>query len=312
MAVELSYCVVSTEQRQLLRYCLDAIARERATVPFETEVLVLDNASQDGSAGAASAHPATTAVIAADERRGRAANHGDLLRHARGRFCLLLNEDSELEPGATAALHEALAGVERAAAAGATLVDPEGEPQPSAWRFPGVGSAFLAFVGLYDRCVVQSHGNVVREVDWCPPAALLVRREAAAEIGWFDPAFFLATDGADFGKRLAERDWKELWVPDARAVHHDQPTEPELQERRIVEHARNRDRYVRKHQSAAAARVVAWLTAARFTARAVIAVARPGRDAGREFRRAAAALFPGRGEGLAEAAAELNRRPPGD
>ena len=58
MAVELSYCVVNTEQRQLLRYCLDSIARERAAVPFETEVIVLDNASRDGSAGAA---PARTA-----------------------------------------------------------------------------------------------------------------------------------------------------------------------------------------------------------------------------------------------------------
>ena len=46
MAVELSYCVVNTEQRQLLRYCLDSIARERAAVPFETEVIVLDNASR--------------------------------------------------------------------------------------------------------------------------------------------------------------------------------------------------------------------------------------------------------------------------
>ena len=50
MDVELTYCVVNTERRQLLSYCLDAIARERATVDFETETLVLDNASQDGSA----------------------------------------------------------------------------------------------------------------------------------------------------------------------------------------------------------------------------------------------------------------------
>ena len=60
MAVELTYCVVSTGQRQLLHYCLDAIARERATVAFETEVLVLDNGSDDGSAEAARSHPATS------------------------------------------------------------------------------------------------------------------------------------------------------------------------------------------------------------------------------------------------------------
>src|SRR3954465_9496160 len=143
MPVELTYCVVSTDQRQLLRYCLDAIARERATVPFETEVLVLDNASHDGSAQAARAHPATTAVIACAERRGSGANHSDVLQRARGRFCLLLNEDSELEPGATAALHAALSADERAGSAGAMLVRPDGVQQPSAWRFPTPLSALM-------------------------------------------------------------------------------------------------------------------------------------------------------------------------
>ena len=108
MDVELTYCVVNTEQRQLLSYCLDAIARERATVDFETETLVLDNASRDGSAEAARAHAVTTEVIALDRRRGRGENTTELVRRARGRFCLILNEDSELEPGATAALHAAL------------------------------------------------------------------------------------------------------------------------------------------------------------------------------------------------------------
>src|SRR5215470_10408651 len=123
--VELTFCVVNTEQRALLRYCLDAIARELATVDFETEVLVLDNASQDGSAEAARRHPVTTDVIALQERRGKALNDSELLRRARGRFCLLLNEDSELEPGATVALHAALAADDKAGAAGAMLVRPD-------------------------------------------------------------------------------------------------------------------------------------------------------------------------------------------
>ena len=64
MAVEVSFCVVNTEQRELLVRCLDAIAAERAALPFPTEVLVLDNASADGSAGAARRHPAVTEVVA--------------------------------------------------------------------------------------------------------------------------------------------------------------------------------------------------------------------------------------------------------
>ena len=159
LSVELSFCVVNTEQRGLLRYCLDAIARERATVDFEIEVLVLDNASQDGSAEVARQHPVTTEVIALTERRGKGVNDSELLRRARGRFCLLLNEDSELEPGATVALHTALASDERAGAAGAMLVRPDGEQQPSAWRFPSPGTALMTAMFLHKQLVVQSTGE---------------------------------------------------------------------------------------------------------------------------------------------------------
>ena len=163
MDVELSYCVVNTDQRQLLNYCLDAIARERATVDFETETLVLDNASWDGSADAARSHAVTTDVLAVDRRYDRGETASALLRRARGRFCLLLNEDSELEPGATAALHGALAEAADAGAAGATLVSPDGTQQPSAWRFPSPATSLLSLVGLKRRLVVQSHGPRVRE-----------------------------------------------------------------------------------------------------------------------------------------------------
>jgi N-acetylglucosaminyl-diphospho-decaprenol L-rhamnosyltransferase len=298
MDVELSYCVVSTDQRQLLRYCLDAIARERATVPFATEVLVLDNASSDGSAEAARAHPATDKVIASPERRGRGQNHTDLLQRAGGRLCLLLNEDNELEPGATVALHEALTADARSAAAAATLVDPDGTPRPSAWRFPGIWTALLGTVGLHDRRVVQSHGTRVRRVDWAPPAALLVRRDAAAAVGWFDPGFFLAADGADFARRLADAGWHVLYVPDARAVHHTVPQPPGAVERLIVEHARAGDRYMRKHRSAAAAGAVRGLTAVRYGVRALLALGRPGRDARHEAQCAYAALRPDHGTGM--------------
>jgi len=266
MAVELTYCVVSNEQRPLLRYCLDAIARERAAVPFATEVLVLDNASADGSAEAAHAHPATTTLIAVDQRRSRAQNQTHLMREASGRFCLLLNEDSELEPGATASLHDALAADERAAAAAATLVDPDGSPLPSAWRFPGVGAALLGVVGLHARRVVQSRGGNVRAVDWAPPAALLVRRAAAEAVGWLDPELHESDDGPDFGKRLHDAGWNVLYVPEARAVHHG-AREPAPADRQ-------HDRYMRKHHSAASRSLVHWLTATRNASGAAASVVR--------------------------------------
>ena len=215
MAVELTYCVVNTERRQLLSYCLDAIARERATVDFETETLVLDNASLDGSAEAARAHAVTSDVIEIAHRRGSGENTAELVRRARGRFCLILNEDSELEPGATAALHAALSASDRAGAAGATLVRPDGVQQPSAYRFPSPWTGLLSLVGLRRRFVVQSHGRRIRDVDWAPVSALLVRRDAAAGIEWADG------DEVCFFRRLREAGWRVLYVPEARAVHHE-------------------------------------------------------------------------------------------
>jgi N-acetylglucosaminyl-diphospho-decaprenol L-rhamnosyltransferase len=308
LAVEISFCVVNTEQRGLLRYCLDAIARERATVDFEVEVLVLDNASQDGSADVARRHPVTTEVIALTERRGKGVNDSELLRRARGRFCLLLNEDSELEPGATVALHAALASDDRAGAAGAMLVRPDGEQQPSAWRFPSPGSALLTAMFLHKRLVVQSNGERVRKVDWVQSAAMLVRREAAVEIGYFDPQFFVYSDEVDFCRRLASAGWHTLYVPGARAVHHEQLSTGDVPTRRIVEFSRNRDRYMRKHHSAVSAALVRYLTAYAYALRAAGALVLPGHDPKRYAKHVSATLHPNRGEGLAEGAEEFNRR----
>ena len=305
MAVELSYCVVNTEQRQLLSYCLDSIARERAAVPFETEVIVLDNASRDGSAGAARAHGATTEVIALEQRRGKGENDSTLLRRARGRYVLLLNDDAELEPGATIALHEALDAEPEAAVAGAMLVTHAGRQEPSAWRFPSPLTALLTALYLHKRLVVQSRGGETRRVDWVQSAALLVRSDAAAAVGYLDPAFFVFSDEVDFCKRLHDAGWDVLHVPSARAVAHEPPAyDPR---RRIVELSRNRDRYMRKHHGLAAARVVRWLTALTYGIRALVALVLPGHEARRYARHATATLFPGRGEGLAESAAEYNR-----
>ena len=304
--IELTYCVVNTSQRQLLVRGLDAIARERAIVPFATEVLVLDNGSRDGSAQAAREHPAVDETIALPERRGKARNDSELLRRARGRYALLLNEDSELRPGATLALWEALQERPRAACAGAKLVRPDGREQPCAWRFPTLATALAGALMLHRIYTVQSTGEHAREVDWCQSSALLVRREAAAQVGYLDPDFFVYSDEVDFARRLRDAGWRSVYVPQAVAVHHEQLSTGTLPERRIVELARGRDLYMRKHHSAAAALAVRWLTAWSYALRALAALAMPGHDPRRYWRHVTATLMPERGEGLREAAEAYN------
>jgi N-acetylglucosaminyl-diphospho-decaprenol L-rhamnosyltransferase len=307
LAVELSFCIVNTEQRELLVRCLDAIAAERATLPFETEVLVLDNASHDGSATAARRHTLAPEVVGLERRRGKGENDTALLKRTRARYALLLNEDSELCPGSVAKLHQALEDRPDAAAAGARLLRPDGTAQPSAWRFPSPATALIGALFLHRRLTVQSRGDRIRQVDWAQSAALLVRVEAAREIEWFDPAFFVYSDEVDFCRRLRDAGWRTLYVPAAEVIHHEQLSTGPVPERRIVELSRNRDRYMRKHHSARAAAFVRVLTAWAYAVRSLAAVALPGHDPRRYWRHVVATLRPERGEGLREAAVEHNR-----
>jgi N-acetylglucosaminyl-diphospho-decaprenol L-rhamnosyltransferase len=304
--VEVSYCVVNTSQRELLLRGLDAIARERKGLPFASEVLVLDNGSRDGSAEAAQAHATVDETIALDERRGKGLNDSELLRRARGRYALLLNEDSELQPGVTLALWRALEQRPDAALAGARLLRPDGAEQPSAWRFPTPLTALAGALLLHRLFTVQSGGSQTREVDWCQSAALLVRREAAEQVGYLDPDFFVYSDEVDFARRLRDAGWLSLYVPQAAAIHHEQLSTDAVPDRRIVEMARNRDLYMRKHHSAAAARAVRWLTAWPYALRALAAMLLPGHSPRRYWRHVIATLHPERGEGLREAAARYN------
>jgi GT2 family glycosyltransferase len=305
--IEISYCVVNTEQRALLERALDSIAAEREGLPFDTEVLVLDNGSNDGSVGVARRHKTVDVLIALEKRRGKGENDTELLQRARGKYALLLNEDSELKPGATIALHSALESRPGAGAAGSKLLRPDGTVQPSAWRFPTAGTALAAAVFLHKLVTVQSRGSRIREVDWAQSAALVVRTDVAEQIGYFDPLFFVYSDEVDFCKRMRDAGYPTLYVPQAEVVHHEQLSTGAVPERRIIELSRNRDRYMRKHHSAAQAQIVRWLTAWTYLVRAVIAIGLPGHEPKRYFRHVTATLRPSRGEGLREAAYDFNR-----
>jgi N-acetylglucosaminyl-diphospho-decaprenol L-rhamnosyltransferase len=305
--IELSYCVVNTGGRQYLLDCLAAIKRTHPE-GVEYELLVLDNASQDGSADAVRELHPDARLFALDRREGKADNDSRLLEAARGRHCLLLNEDSELRHGATRALLDALEADPGAAAAGAQLLTSEGEPTACAWRLPDVPWALAAAVFSHDRVAVQSRGERVREVGWVQSSAMLVRRAAAEQVGWLDGDFFVYSDETDFCRRLHDAGWRILFVPEAQAVHHDQlGTDAAAMRRRIVEFHRNRDLYFRKHGMHLTRFVwkACWTWA--YLVRAAAAAVLPGRDPRRYLLHARQELQPGHGEGIREAAEAHNR-----
>jgi GT2 family glycosyltransferase len=305
--IELSYCIVNSDGRDYLLACLDAVARTHPP-GVEHELLVLDNASNDGSVAAVEASAHDARVIALDRRTGKAENDSTLLRRARGRHCLLLNEDSELCEGAAGALLAALEADPHAAVAGAQLLSTQGEHKPCAWRLPGLLAALAGLAFLDRRVTVQSGGSATRRVGWTQSSAMLVRREAAAGVGELDPDFFVYSDETDFCKRLRDAGWEILHVPRARAIHHDQlSTDAAAGRRRLVEFHRGRARYLAKHRSRGVALTVRVLGAAFYLERALAALVAPGHDPRRYLFQARRELWPWRGEGLREAAQAANR-----
>jgi hypothetical protein len=166
-----------------------------------------------------------------------------------------------------------------------------------------VGTALAGALFLHKLFTVQSRGSHARAVGWTQSSAMLVRRSAARDVGWLDPEFFVYSDETDFCKRLGDVGWRILWVPGARAIHHDQLKRDGVgAARRIVEFQRGRDRYMRKHHSRGAAALVRALSAWSYLVRALVSK----RDRDRYLLHASQALRPWQGRGLREAA---ERRP---
>src|SRR3954454_10171560 len=308
-SMELSYCVVNTNGRELLLDCLRSIRRTHPA-GTELEILVLDNASEDGSAEAVEREFPEARVIRRDRRAGLAENNTLIMRESRGRLCLLLNEDSELRDRAVDELLAALRDDPGAAVAGAQLLDPEGNPIPCAWRFPGLATATAQALLLHRLLVTQSHGGdgPPREAGWGRSCTMLIRREVPDSVGYLHRPFFVYSEEVDFQKRIHDAGWRILHVPRARAIHHEQLATDRSAggRRRIVQFHRGRDLYMQKHHSKPAVLLSRLLWSLSYVPRALAALVLPGQDPRTYWLHARQALRPSDGEGMREAAEAYN------
>jgi hypothetical protein len=261
---DLSVSIVNTTSRELLLACLE-------TLPRDADVVVLDNASEDGSADAVREHFPDVRVLAQDFRAGFGANHNTVIRATDGRYVYVLNEDTTSGDWAFERIVAYLDAHPRVAALGPRVVYPDGRQQASAWRFPTPLVSAIGLLTVGKLGVTQSHGEDARPVDWVTGAALVLRREALEEVGLFDEEFFLYSEEVDLQFRLHQAGWEVHYLPDATVVHHESQFSAEIPERRINEMWRSRHRYWRKHHSDAGARVAAVATGAQYAVRAVAA-----------------------------------------
>jgi N-acetylglucosaminyl-diphospho-decaprenol L-rhamnosyltransferase len=300
---DLSVSIVNTNSRELLLACLGSLG------DTDAEVVVLDNASEDGSVAAVRERFPEVRIIEQKHRAGFGANHNTVISATSGRYVYVLNEDTTSDDWAFDRIVAYLEAHPRVAALGPRLVYPDGRLQDSAWRFPTplvstVGLATLGKVG-----VTQSRGREPREVDWVMGAALVLRRAALDEVGLFDEEFFLYSEEVDLQARLRRAGWEVHYFPEATVVHHESQFSAGIPERRINEMWRSRHRYWRKHHSGAGARVAALATGAQYALRAALAPA-AGRDraVAARMRLHARDAWRVRGPGLRELADEWNSR----
>jgi N-acetylglucosaminyl-diphospho-decaprenol L-rhamnosyltransferase len=296
---ELCISIVNTNSRELLLACL------RSLDGVDAEIVVLDNASEDGSAGAVRAEFPAVRVIEQRHRAGFAANHNTVIRSTTSRYVYVLNEDTTSDDWALERITSYLDEHPRVGVLGPRLVYPEGRVQDSAWRFPTplVSAGGLATLGKVG--VTQSRGDEPRRVDWVMGAALVLRRKALDEVGLFDEEFFLYSEEVDLQARLHRAGWEVHYFPGATVVHHESQFSAGIPERRINEMWRSRHRYWRKHHSGAGARLAAVATGGQYAARAAL-TRDPAKRA--RMRLHARDAWSVRGPGLRELADEWNSR----
>jgi GT2 family glycosyltransferase len=270
---EISVSLVNTNSRELLLACLDSLPRDDA------EIVVLDNASEDGSADAVRERFPEVRVIAQARRAGFGANHNQVIRETTGRYVYVLNEDTTADDWGFARMTAYLDANPRVAALGPRIVYPDGRHQTSAWRFPTPLTSVLSLPTLGRVGIAQSHGDAPRPVDWVMGAALLLRREALDEVGAFDEGFFIYSEETDLQLRLRRAGREVHYFPEVTIVHHESQFSAEIPERRINEMWRSRHRYWQKHHSRAGARVAALSTGVQYALRAGLAPL-AGRDPG--------------------------------
>ena len=281
---DITVSLVNTSNRELLLDCLASLGD--AAAETELEVIVVDNASTDGSADAVRAAHQGVQVVERDRRHGFGANHNEAIRRATGRYVLILNEDTVLHAGALDRMRRFMDQNPEVGACGPKILNPDGSPQPSAFHFPSPGRVAMTTLTLQRRGWVQSGSNHIARVDWVCGAAILARTPALRAIGGFDERLFIYSEDPDLCLRLREAGYATAYFPYASLVHLENATTGGVPKRRIAQMERSRALYTRTHHGRSGELAVRGLTAATFAARAGLAKALltvPGADRVKEI-----------------------------
>jgi N-acetylglucosaminyl-diphospho-decaprenol L-rhamnosyltransferase len=260
--VAVSIVVLNYNTRDHLRTCLEAIGREGSTSlsggQIEAEVLVVDNASRDGSADMVEAEFAWATLIRSPHNGGYASGNNQALRVSRGESVLMLNPDTTLARGSVAALLARLDQHPEAGVIGPKLLRPNGSmhlacrrsfPTPAIafYRISGLSRAFpkSPTFGRYNLTFVDP--NQAMEVDSVCGACMLIRRAVIDRVGLLDERFFMYGEDLDWCLRTRAAGWTVRYEPDIVVQHQHGAASRQRALRTTFHFFRAMDLFYRKH-----------------------------------------------------------------
>ncbi|UCH33284.1 MAG: glycosyltransferase family 2 protein, partial [Armatimonadota bacterium] len=227
-SLALSICIVNWNTREHLRDCLASLANHPPS--RRHEIIVVDNASEDGSADMVAREFPDVRLIANERNEQYARANNQAIRASAGDMLLLLNPDVQVLAGAIDALLDFMDANPAAGACAPKLVHPDGRVQRSVRSFPTPGALLADVLGLaqlFPRSETLGRYRLthwdydsVREVDQPMASALMLRRKALRQVGLFDEQFPLFFNDVDLCYRLRRAAWRTYFVPQAQAIHH--------------------------------------------------------------------------------------------
>lgn len=291
-AVDLSIIIVNWNTGDLLRDCLGSLPA--ATEGLSTEVLVVDNASGDGSADMVRAEFPTAVVIESGGNLGFSAGNNLALERATGTAVLLLNPDTVCPPASLVRLFRFLRGKPRAAVAGPRLVDGEGRPTISGGDFP---RARFHWFGAIDplrvfggdrRSFVPRRNEPSRPVEYVMGACFMMARDALNKVGPLDERFFMYFEETDWCRRAHDAGFEVWYCAETEITHLEGQAAERASRFSILQFQKSYRLYVAKHHGRAAVWGVRLAQAVEYGLKSLLRRLAPG---DREENRARASVF---------------------
>lgn len=266
MSERVAAIVVSYNVRELLLECVASL-RDAQCRRALGAIVVVDNASRDGSAEAVRTRfPAVSVIDAPNRGYGAGANVG--IAATNHEYVLILNPDTVVPLGTISALTDFLEDHPDVALVGPRLRYPDGRIQPTRRRFPErltplFESTILAGWWPENRWARRYHmrdesetAEIPQKVDWVVGAAMLVRRTAIERAGAFDESFRMYSEEVEWCWRLRQHGWKVAYLPTVEIVHHEGASTSQDVPSRQVEFDTGRVRLARRMYGSGTAAVV--------------------------------------------------------